>query len=164
MINYYSMSKELARALNIELTPTELIEEDNSGYLLEKFYLLLVKKRIIRVDEKFDNIIVDDTQDFRVGQELFATCIQEGDLEMFGTSRSIYVVNCFFGARIKDINSNNGQKIVFFEDSEKRPRYISRTAFLSREEAKNEIECINERRERMEEYLNAEHWVEQVKG
>ncbi len=164
MINYYSMSKELASVLNIELTPTKLIKEDNSGYLLEKFYLLLVKKRIIRVDDKFNNITVEDTQDFKVGQELFATYIQEGNLEIFGTSRNIFAVNCFFGAKIKDINDNDGEKIVLFEDSEKRPRYISCTAFLSREEAQNEINCINERKERMEEYLNAEHWVEQVKG
>lgn len=164
VINYYSMSKELASVLNIELTPKKLIKEDNSGYLIEKFYLLLVRKRIIRIDEKFDNVTVDDAQDFRIGQQLFATCIQEGDLEMFGVSRSIYVVNCFFGARIKDINVNDGQKIVFFEDSEKSPRYISCSAFLNREEAKNEIDRINENKERMEEYLNAIHWREQVKG
>lgn len=160
-IKAYSRAKELSDVLGIELTPEQLFKEDNEGYIIEKFYLLLVKRSIIRQDDKLNHIELAEIESMNVGQKLFATYYQTGVLEIFDEKKDIFLVNCFFGAEICKIEKKqDGNYTVYFKDSETYPMYHSYSAFLCKEDAEKEMNQIENKRESYEKAVN---WIEQIR-
>ncbi len=152
---------ELGEVLKIDLTPKKIVEEDYNNSLIYEFYLLLVKKKIIRQNEKINNIKVDNVRNIEEGQELCASVLQSGDLEIFGEHRSIYMVNCIFGALVNNVKTKaNGEVEIFFKDTEKNPMYRSYSAFLNKTEAEAEMKELESK---LESYINAKYWEEQIR-
>jgi hypothetical protein len=166
--NYYKNSlnamiraKELSEVLKIDINPQTLIDENDNEHLIEKMYLLLVKNSIIRQNNKLNHIEMANVENIDIGQELFATYCQHGDLEIFGVHRDIYTVNCIFGAIIQRFETKeNGNSIVYFKDSEKNPMYRAYSAFTDEKAAEMELKRIPEKRE---QYENADNWLAQLK-
>lgn len=158
----FKRSKELSEILNIELTPEKLIEVDDSDAFIEKLYLLLVEKRILRQNDKLNHVETVNVEKMEIGQELFATYIATCYFELFGEKKDIYFVNCFFGAEIKNVEKKEDGYIVYFKDSEKRPMYKAYSAYLHKEEAEYELNKINTELEQRKKYYNAVDWGEQL--
>ena len=157
----YIRAKELGRALEIEISPKMLIEEDDKDYLIEKIYLLFVKRAVIRQNDKLNHIEMADVTDIKIGQELFATYYQTIDLELFGNHKTIYTVNCIFAAEIQRVEAQQGgNNIVYFKDSESNPMYRAYTAYLDKKAAEEEIGNIMKRREQYEKAVN---WMDQLR-
>lgn len=160
-IKAFSMAKEIGEALEINLTPKRVIEEDDEECLIEKLYLLLIEDSIIRQEDKLNHIDGANIENAEIGQELFATYFQSVDLEIFEEHKTIYTVNCIFGAEIQDIKYNkDGNSVVYFKDSEQRPMYRSYSAYLDKNEAEEEINNIMQKRE---QYENAVSWQNQLR-
>ena len=154
-------AKELSDVLGIDLTPGKVIEEDNEAYFIEKFYLLLVKRSILRQDDKLNHIEIAEVESMNIGQKLFAAYCQPAELGIFGEKKEIFIVNCFFGAEICRIEKKqDGNNTVYFKDSETYPMYRSYSAFLCKEDAEKEMNQIENKRG---DYEKAVNWIEQIK-
>ncbi len=157
----YVRAKELCEVLGINITPKTVIDEDNKDFLTEKLYILLVKKSIIRQNDKLNFIEMADVDNLEIGQALFAVYGRTADLEIYGEHRKIYTVNCTFGAMIQDVKlKEDGINVVYFKDSEKNPMYRSYTAYLDEKDALDEMNNIVEKRE---QYENAAGWLDQLR-
>lgn len=157
----YIRIKELCEVLQIESTPKMIIDEDDKDFFIEKLYLLLIKKTIIRQNDKLNNIEMVDIDNIEIGKKLFATYCQSAELEIFENHKEIYIVSCIFGAEISDVEiKENGKNIVFFKESEKDPMYRAYSAFLDQESAEKEMNNIMQKRE---QYENAISWMDQLR-
>lgn len=160
LIVYLSLITELAEVLSIKIQPAKVLKEENEDYTIEELYLLLVKKEIIRKNDKLTrctDVIIDDSQ---VGTELFAAYYEHGQLSFLGEKRNIYAVRCVFGAILKEVIEDvDGKKVAYFEDDQEKPMYISSFACLTEEEAKSEMENIQNR---ILEYRDAKHFKDEL--
>ena len=160
-IKSYSRWEELGTILGIHLTPKQIVEEEDEGGFIEKFYLLLVKHSIIRQNDKLNHIELAEVENINIGQKLFAAYCQLEKMEFFGVKKDIFTVNCFFGAEICKIEKKqDGNNTVYFKDSETYPMYRSYSAFLCKEDAEKEMNQIENKRG---DYEKAVNWIEQIR-
>lgn len=152
--------QEVCNLLKIEVTPKMVIEEDDKECLIDKHYLLLIKKHIIRQEGKINHIKFVNIEDVEPGQEVYATYFQTEKLVLFNEQRELFTVNCIVGAMIQKVETkDDGSSIVYFKDSETRPMFRSYSAYLNQSEAEEEMRNMLEKREA---YENAESWTEQL--
>lgn len=159
-LNMYIRRKELGEILGIDLTPNMIIGEEDGDYLVEKAYLLLIKKSIIRQNDKLKHIEMADIEHIEIGQKLFATYCQKCDLDIFEKNIDLYTANCIFGAEIQKVEKKeNGSSVVYFKDSEEKPMYRAYSAFLDEREAEKEMRSIINKREQYEDAIS---WIDQL--
>ncbi len=160
-LNKYQHAMELCDVLGINLTPEMMLSETDEECLIEKMNLLLVKRSVIRQNDKLNHIEMANVDSIEKGQQLFATYLQKAFLDIFGHHKELYTVNCIFGAEILNIErDSNGHNVVYFKDSESKPMYRAYSVFLSLKDAEEEMKSIINKREN---YENALSWSEQLK-
>lgn len=151
----YIRIKELCEVLQIKSTPKMIVDEDDKDFLIEKLYLLLIKKAIIRQNDKLNNIEIVDIDNIEIGKKLFATYCQSAELEIYENHKEIYIVSCIFGAEISNVEiKENGKNTVYFKESEKYPMYRAYSAFLDKESAEKEMSNIMQKREQYENAIS----------
>lgn len=142
-LQYYKRAIELENVLNIEIVPSKMQEEQDGNLLLEKLYLMLVKKKRIKSNDRLNYIDNVDTFKGEIGQEIFTAYIKTMHYELYGHEITIFVLSCIFNAIISkiEINDKNERK-VYFNDTDTKPMYRSYAGFLSEEEALEEQKHI----------------------
>ena len=159
--DYYQRIMALLDVFSIEVDSKTAINESKPNFVIEEMYLLLVQKKIIKKNDKLNYISTADVEAPRVGQELFASYIDKCVFSFANQNRNFYIVKCVFGAKIKSIEeSEDGKKIIYFEEKKDKPMFMSYSAYLTEEEAQYEIDQIIDKHE---EYIHAEHFTDQLK-
>ena len=151
-IGYFERLHELESALDIDIFPSKLESEYDKKLLIEKLYLLLVKHKKIRSNDRL-NFIKADMFDGSIGQEILTAYIDRMEYEIFGQTIRVYIVNSIFNAVVSKIEDVQDKlKQVYFSDTDDRPMYRAYSGFLSEEEA---IEEQNSIRIKIREYREA---------
>lgn len=153
---------ELEKVLNIKVLPESIKNEHDTEYLTEKLYLMLVKKKKIRSNDRLNFVDKVQISDGEVGKEIFAAYINKIDCELYEQKFTIYTVNCIFNAIISKIEEDdNGERKVYFTDTDVKPMYRAYAGFLSETEAEKEQKNILPQ---IQEYKDAkkinEYWSE----
>lgn len=153
---------ELENVLNIKILPESIKNEHDTDYLTEKLYLMLVKKKKIRSNDRLNFVEKVQISDGEVGKEIFAAYINKIDCELYEQKFTIYTVNCIFNAIISKIEEDdNGERKVYFTDTDVKPMYRAYAGLLSEQEAEKEQKNIMSK---IQEYKDAkkinEYWSE----
>ena len=126
--------------------PTELLNtitgEDQQD--VEELYLLLCRKIPLRLNAKINstdatNVEVSDLQtEPMVGKQIALAFTREIHYELLGQEFLLFTANALINAVIKDIQRFDEKTTIFYGDTDSQPMYISFSAFLTEELAKEE--------------------------
>lgn len=145
-------AKEVCEKLKIELSPIQVFELNRRNGALERLYLLLIRKKIIRKNQSIDNMEIPKRGQLQIGNQLSLIFTGSEKVVLGDRSIKLYEIYCSFGAEIVDIKHNGENDIVYFKKSEKNPMYISYSAFLSEDEVDAELDKV---KTKLEQYRNA---------
>ncbi|MDU7338717.1 MAG: hypothetical protein E7L17_11450 [Clostridium sp.] len=159
----YSVEQEL----DLLISPSQLNDSENDRKELEELYLLLVEKKVIRLNAKLDASqtteirMVTEAIKLEVGSKIDITYIGESEYSIYGQNICVHSVNLISNAITKEIKkSENGITELLYGDTDNRPMYLSYTAYKTKDEAKKEMEVIMEHKEK---YTDALTLNEQIK-
>ena len=167
MITFFSRSicylewvHELESLLQTDIAPSELKNEEDKDLVIEKLYLLLVKQKKIRSNDRL-NFIKADIFRGNIGQEVFTAYISKIEYNFFGKTILVYFVNSIFNAIVSEIEDlKDGSKKVYFSDTDVKPMYRVYAGFLSEQDA---IEEQNTIMDKIQTYKNAKKIDEYLK-
>ncbi|MBQ9927332.1 MAG: hypothetical protein IJO65_05100 [Lachnospiraceae bacterium] len=158
-ISYFQRLEELSMSLGICIEPALIKSEKDSQGMIERLYLLCVKKRKIRSNDRLNSISEVSVMECEVGQEILTTHIYKEDYDLFNKKVTIYTVSCMFNAIVSKIEKDKeGTMKIYFTDSDIKPMYRSYSAHMTLQEAEKEREglfdCIDQ-------YRDAKKFLEQ---
>lgn len=141
--------------LGVSFQPMQINDIENDERDLEELYLLLVEKKIIRLNAKLNATestgmtMKSGAHKLELGSEIDITFLQESEYTIYGQKISVHTANLLSNAIIKEIKEGEDGAIkVLYGDTDNRPMYISYTGFKSIDEAKQEMKTIMEHKEK----------------
>lgn len=140
-IAFFDEINKISNELGVKISPVNLKEIDNDELFIEKLYFLLVEKKVIRINQKVNNMKnVKFFSDKRPeNNPMTVTYLEEADLIFNGTEKKMYFVNMAFNLIIDKENiEENGDNKIYFRDNHENPMYISRRMFLNVNDAEKE--------------------------
>ena len=159
-ICYLERLHELEQVLKINILPSETENEEDKDLVIEKLYLLLVKQKKIRSNDRL-NFIKADVFGGNIGQEVFTAYTDKIGYNLFGQTITVYIVNSIFNAIVSEIDDvEDKSKKVYFSDTDAKPMYRVYSGFLSQKDA---IEEQNNIRFKIQEYKEAKKIDEYLK-
>lgn len=143
--------------LQLSFNPTQINDAGNDEMELEKLFLLLIEKKVIRVNAKINGskivTVKSGTDKLKVGSKVALTFIENLEYTIYGKKIIVYTANLVCNAIVKDVKeSGDGAITVLYGDTDSQPMYISYSGFKTYEEANQEAKTIMEHKD---EYTNA---------
>lgn len=168
-IKWYQKLDAIERFLNIAFDLGKINEDENNPTDLEELYLLLIEKKVLRLNAKLHEtettgiaIHKDETQ-IALGSPLDITFQGTAEYLVCGEKIVLHTANLLSNAVVKEVEKLDGESIrVLYGDKDSCPMYISYSGFLSGEDAAQEVKKIMEHKEKYQaattvnEYLQAE--------
>jgi len=148
----------LEKELNIKFLPSEINSINEYVRDVEELFLLLVKKKIIRLNAKLTATestgITLGTNGVapNIGEDIALTFKQERIYTIFDHEITIYTANYLSNAIITKIINNDKNIKILYGDVDSKPMYISFSGFKTEAEAMYAMENIMQKRK---EYENA---------
>lgn len=159
-IAYVQRLEELATVLEICIEPSMIRAEDDREGIIAKLYLLCVKKRKIRSDDRLNFINGVSVMECKEGQEILTSHIYEENYEIFNKKVTIYTVNCIFNAVVSKIEEDKNETMkIYFTDSDTKPMYRAYSGYMTLQEAEKEREELFEY---IDQYRNSRKFLEQL--
>lgn len=157
--SYFKRLHLVEQELGLSFQPMQINDTENNGRELEELYLLLIEKKVIRLNAKLNATestgmtMKSGDHKLELGSEIDITFLQESEYTIYGQKISVHTANLLSNAIIKEIKEGEDGIIkVLYGDTDNRPMYISYTGFKSINEAKQEMKII---REHKEKYIEA---------
>lgn len=155
--------------LQIFFDPSQIDKTENAERELDELYLLIVEKKVIRINAKLNNPesiltpIESKASKLEIGTKLYMTFL--GDLKYIicGQKILIYTANLISNAIIKEIKEENDTIKVLYDDTDSQPMYISYTGFKTNDEAKQERDNIITHKEKYENALTINEYLKKIK-
>jgi hypothetical protein len=152
----YLVEQELELSFQpMQIKDTEIVEGE-----LEELYLLLIEKKVIRLNAKLNatestGITMESgAHKLEVGSKIDLTFLGESEYTIYGQKISVHTANLLSNAIIKEVKQGEEGTIkVLYGDTDNRPMYISYTGFKTIDEAKQEMKTIMEHKEKYIEAL-----------
>lgn len=164
----YLIEQEFKLSFNpIKINNTEVDEEVLDEQIIEELYLLLIEKKVIRLNSKLSNPksrgleILSKDQKIEIGKKIEFTFISNSKYTILNETISIYTANLLSNAIIREIQEekDGGRKILYGE-MDSQPMYISYSAFKTIDEAQQEKNHIMEHIETYKNALTVEQYIE----
>lgn len=158
---------EVENKLGLRFSPTALhsiSSEDQQE--VEELFLLLCKEIPLRLNARINstnatNVKMTDIQkELTVGSKIALVFVSDTVYDLLGQSFKIYTANAVFNAIIKAFDKEGDKTTVYYGDTDSQPMYISYSAYLNEESAREEAK-INLAAE--ERYINALTGIQHVK-
>jgi hypothetical protein len=137
------------KALEIKFYPGAEENWDEKYSDIEELYLLLVEKKILRLNAKLtinDNtgITINDSIDEPIiGKTIDLIFTGMYEYELGGQTFSLYSAGLLTNAIVTDIEERDDGKIrIIYDDNDSNPMFIANSAFVTEEEAKKEVKNI----------------------
>lgn len=159
---------EVEKKLGLRFSPTELhsiSSEDQQE--IEELYLLLCKEIPLRLNARINstdatNVEITDIQkELTVGTKIALVFVSDTVYELLGQSFKIYTANAVFNAIIKAFDKEGDKSTVYYGDTDSQPMYISYSAYLNEESAREEA---GRNLAAEEKYINALTGIQHVKS
>lgn len=170
LIEFESLFRRLyliEQELGLSFNPTKINDKENYEEQINELYLLLIEKKVIRLNAKLNAtettgmVLESETDELEVGNKLDITFQRELEYTILEQKISMYSANLLSNAIIKEIKKDeNGIAKVLYGDTDIQPMYISFTGFKNLDEAKQEMNAIMEHKN---EYVHALTFSEHMK-
>lgn len=129
---------------------------------VEELYLLLIEKKIVRMDAKLTSTdstgitLASKERALEIGQAIDLTFTGDITYSIYEQNITIYTANLLSNAKIKEISeTENGEVRILYDDTDSMPMYISCTGHKTSNEAKEESSLIMRDKERTQKYREA---------
>lgn len=144
--------------LELSFKPAQIDDTEKEGEL-EELYLLLIEKKVIRLNAKLNATestgmtMESGTHELEVGSKLDITFLGNLEYTIYGQKISVHTANLVANAIVKEVKEDkDGALKVLYGDTDSQPMYISYTGFKTIDEARQEAKTIMEHKE---EYTDA---------
>lgn len=151
----------------IPFEPAQINDTENDTGEIEEIYLLLIEKKVIRLNVKLNETtstgitLKSEVKELEVGSKIDVTFIGDSEYIIYGRKIPIYTANLLSDAVIKEIKEDeDGTTKVLYGDADSQPMYISYTGFKTIDEARQEVNAIMEHKEK---YIDALIFNEHMK-
>jgi hypothetical protein len=148
---YFRKLYLVEQELELTFLPKQINDAEKEKLVLEELYLLLIEKKVIRLNAKLNETestgitLKSGEQKLEIGSIIDLTFLSETEYTLYGQKVFVHMANLLSNAIIKAINEvENGTIKVLYGDTDSRPMYISYKGFKTKEEAKQEMETIME--------------------
>lgn len=144
---FLSRLNAVEQKLGIQFSPQKLnalSSEDHQD--IEELYLLLCKKIPLKINAKItpseaNKIEISKAQkEVAIGAKIALCFVRKIEYDLLGRQFAVYTANALINAIVKDVQQNGDQATIYYGDVDSQPMYISHTAFLKEEEARNETQ------------------------
>lgn len=138
---------KVEKTLGLRFSPTELhsiSSEDQQE--IEELFLLLCKGIPLRLNARINstdatNIEMTNVQkELTVGSKIALVFVSDTVYDLLGQSFKIYTANAVFNAIIKAFDKSGDKTTVYYGDTDSQPMYISYSAYLNEDDAREEAE------------------------
>lgn len=157
--------------LELSFQPTQINDTENNEGELEELYLLLIEKKVIRLNAKLNATestgmtMEPGIHELEVGSKIDLTFLGESEYTIFGQIISVHTANLLSNAIVKEVKEGEDGTIkVLYGDTDNRPMYISYTGFKTIDEAKQEMKTIIEHKEKYTDALTINEHLGKIRG
>lgn len=155
--------------LELSFQPALINDTENDVREIEELYLLLVEKKVIRLNAKLNATestevtMKSGAHKLEVGSKIDLTFLGEAEYTIYGQKINVLTANLLSNAIIKAVKEGEGGTIkVLYGDTDNRPMYISYTGFKTADEAKQEMKTIMEYKEKYVEALTLNEHIGKI--
>lgn len=147
---YFNRICEIEFVSGINFDPSKFGQLEKEGGLVEELYLLLVKGAVIRLNARLTDvesakIEIEENKllaEPEIGGKLDLTFLSQDEYRICEQEIVVHKASLLSNIIIKDIQTQDGKKVMYYDDTDSNPMYISYTGFLAKEEAQKELESI----------------------
>jgi len=147
---YFKMICDIEHEINTSFAPGKFGKLEKEEGRIEELYLLLVKKEAIRLNVKLTDVESAKIELERgqmlaepeVGKKLDLTFRGQDECIICGQQIVVYKACFLSNIIVKEVNRENEIMIVYYDDSDSEPMFISYTGFISEEAAKKELDNV----------------------
>lgn len=165
---YFNMICEIELVSGINFDPSKFGQLEKDGELVKKLYLLLVKKAVIRLNARLTKaesakLEIEENKlltEPKIGEKLDLTFLSQDEYRICDREIIVHKTSLLSNIIVKDIQREDGKMVMYYDDTDSNPMYISYTGFLTKEEAKKELEGIMNH---LEKYTQAKTLTEHCK-
>lgn len=142
----------LEKELNLQFAPSLIQNIEDNVHDVEELFLLLVEKKVIRLNAKFTPTeatgirLESNITEPEVGKNIDLIFNGECIYSIYGKDIHIYTANLLSNAVITKIQVFNNITNVLYGDADSNPMYISFSGFKTQEEAYQETKKIMSRK------------------
>lgn len=167
--SFFKRLYSLEQELGLSFQPTQINDTENDERELEELYLLLIEKKVIRLNAKLNETESTGIKmelgyhKLEVGSKITLTFLGESEYTIYGQKISVYTANLLSNAIIKAVKEGEDGTIkILYGDTDDRPMYISYTGFKTKNEAEQEMKTIMEHKERYTEALTVNEHMRKI--
>lgn len=149
----------IENTFNIKFIPAAInINEGESQRDLYEIYLLLIEKKVVRINAKITDTISGNYKFAQnetpiEGKEISMTFIGNVEYYLWGQKLKLYSANLVNNVVVNAVETlEDGQFRILYRERESNPMYISYRGFITEEEAREELKHIMNSKD---EYINA---------
>lgn len=146
---WYQKLDTIEHLLNLSFNLKQIDDASNTPMDLEELYLLLVEKKILRLNAKLHateatSITVNaKANQLEIGSPLDITFQGTAEYLICGEKILLHTANLLSNAIVKEFEQlDDGSTKVLYGEDDSNPMYISYSGFLSEEEATKEVKAI----------------------
>jgi len=168
---YFKRLYLVEQELELSFQPTQINDTENDEEELEELYLLLIEKKVIRLNAKLNATestgikMEAGAHKLEVGSKIDLTFLGDIEYTIYGQKISIHTANLLSNAIIKEVKEGEDDTIkVLYGDTDNRPMYISYTGFKTTDEAKQEMNTIMKYKEKYIDALTFDEHMEESKN
>lgn len=155
--------------LELSFKPAQVNDAENDDGELEELYLLLIEKKVIRLNAKLNATestvltMESGTHKLKVGNELDITFLGDLEYTIYGQKISVHTANLLSKAIVKEVKKDKDGAIkILYGDTDSQPMYISYTGFKTIEEARQEGKTIMEHKEKYTDALTFNEYMKKT--
>lgn len=167
--SFFKRLYSLEQELGLSFQPTQINDTEKDERELEELYLLLIEKKVIRLNSKLNaaesTLIKMELGDYKleVGSKIALTFVGDSEYTICGKKISVYTANLLSNAIIKAVKEGEDGTIkILYGDTDDRPMYISYTGFKTKKEAEQEMKTIMEHKEKYIEALTVNEHMRKI--
>lgn len=144
-ISYFKQLQSLEKLFNVQFQLAKLVDVDvETEKIIRELYYLLCDHVAVKRHEKLNYISQvnfpenSNESEIAEGVNMVAAFLQTMNVDFLGAEIQAYLANFVFNCRVSKIDDAEDQRVIYFVDADE-PMYISRTGFLTQEEAEDEL-------------------------
>jgi hypothetical protein len=167
---YFKRLYLVEQELELSFQPKQLNDIESDEEELDELYLLLIEKKVIRLNAKLNATestgmkIKSGAQKLEIGSKIDLTFLGDSEYKIYGQKISVHTANLLSNAIIKEVKEGEDGTIkVLYGDTDNKPMYISYTGFKTIDEAKQEMNNIMEYKEKYIDALTFDEHMEGIK-
>lgn len=160
--SFWNKLSLIEEELALSFLPEKIDSIEENMRDVEELYLLLIEKKVVRMDAKLTSTdstgitLATKEQALEIGQAIDLTFTGDISYSIYEQNITIYTANLLSNAKIKEISeTENGEARILYDDTDSMPMYISCTGHKTSNEAKEESSLIMRDKERTKKYREA---------